>query len=58
VGTALKPNRTHTNERQTQRHEPEFKARVALEVLKGIKTIQLRDAVIQAQVDQKRITEC
>ena len=54
----MKPNRTHTNERQTQRHEPEFKARVALEVLKGIKTIQLLDAVIQAQVDQKRITEC
>ncbi len=35
-------NRTHTHQMKAKRrrHDPEFKARVALEALKGVKTIQ------------------
>ena len=36
-----KPKQTHTNMKgKRRRHDPEFKARVALEALKGIRTIQ------------------
>ncbi len=36
-----KPKQTHTNMKgKRRRHDPEFKARVALEALKGVRTIQ------------------
>jgi transposase len=38
-GFKTKPN-THQMKSKRRRHDPEFKARVALEALKGIKTIQ------------------
>ena len=39
VGDKPKPQR-HKMKAKRKRHEPEFKARVALEALKGVKTIQ------------------
>jgi transposase-like protein len=40
-GAGINPNLNHTKMKaKRRRHEPEFKARVALEALKGIKTIQ------------------
>lgn len=39
VGGKLKPDR-HKMKAKRKTHEPEFKARVSLEVLKGVKTIQ------------------
>ena len=38
-GPKTEPN-THTMKGKRRRHDPEFKARVALEALKGVKTIQ------------------
>ena len=38
-GIKTEPN-THEMKGKLRRHDPEFKARVALEALKGIKTIQ------------------
>jgi transposase len=38
-GIKTKPN-THNMKGKRRRHDPEFKARVALEALKGVKTIQ------------------
>ena len=38
-GFKTKPNQ-HTMKSKRRRHDPEFKARVALEALKGIQTIQ------------------
>jgi transposase len=41
MGAEAKTNHTHIiMKAKRRRHEPEFKARVALEALKGIKTIQ------------------
>ena len=39
IGTKTEPN-THRMKGKRRRHDPEFKARVALEALKGVKTIQ------------------
>ena len=39
VGDKSKPKR-HRMKAKRKRHEPQFKARVALEALKGVKTIQ------------------
>ena len=38
-GTKTEPN-THKMKGKRRRHDPEFKARVALEAIKGVKTIQ------------------
>ena len=39
-GRALTSNYTQNMKAKRKRHEPEFKARVALEAIKGLKTIQ------------------
>ncbi len=39
-GAGCKPNPHTPNESKTKKTHPEFKARVALEALKGVKTIQ------------------
>ena len=41
LGAGSKPKPNHTKMKaKRRRHDPEFKARVALEAIKGIKTIQ------------------
>ena len=40
MGADFKPYQTHNIKGIRRRHDPEFKARVALEAIKGIKTIQ------------------
>lgn len=39
IGIKTEPN-THKMKGKRRRHDPEFKARVALEAIKGVKTIQ------------------
>ena len=39
-GASIHPKLNHKMKAKRKRHEPEFKARVALEALKGIQTIQ------------------
>jgi transposase/putative transposase len=40
VGADFKPYQTHNIKDIRRRHDPEFKARVALEAIKGMKTFQ------------------
>jgi transposase/putative transposase len=40
VGADFKPYQTHNIKGIRRRHDPEFKARVALEAIKGMKTFQ------------------
>ncbi len=40
MGADFKPYQTHNIKGIRRRHDPEFKARVALEAIKGMKTFQ------------------